>query len=142
MLNNRLPLIISNENCVLITEENHDGYTTNHTSWNTHFAYKFPHQFAEGKTFPEEVVFDNIAFFDKSGKEMLGCSFHAGFNTETVGMDQCVGFITYVHKSTTWKVFTNKKFTMFWFRDINGDLIKFKGDATDPRFVFVGSFKY
>ena len=141
MLNNRLPLIISNENCVLVTEENHDGYTCNHDDWGK-FVFKYPHQFSEGKTFPKEIVLDNIAMFDKSGKEMLGCSVHAGFNTETIGMDQCVGFVTYIHKTTTWKMVRNNKFALLWFKDINGKRINFKGDDSDPRFVLIGSFKY
>ena len=96
---------------------------------------------------------------------MLGYSVHAGFNTESVDMDQCVGFITYLHKSTTWKMMRNNKYTLIWFKDLYGNPIEFRtkkqlvedgllqselteeGEMSDekfisPRFVLNGYFYF
>ena len=147
VLNNSLPLLITNENCIHITEENHDGYSCNHDDVGK-FFYKLPHQFAEGKTFPKNIVLDNISMFDEDGKELLGYSVHCGFNTESVDLDQCIGFITYLHKSTTWKMMRNNKYTLVWFKDRMGNPVEFKYSdekqtrAISPRFVLNGYFKF
>ena len=118
-------MLITNENCILVTEENHAGYSC-HCGDIGKFLFKYPHQFHEGKTFPKEIVVDNISMFDHEGKELLGYSVHAGFNTETDGLDQCIGFITYLHKSTTWKLMRNNKYALIWFKDLFGNPIKFR----------------
>lgn len=133
-LKSTLPLVITNESCVLITEENHSSYTTC-TNVGKYF-YRYPFVFTEGKTYPKIIAIHNIAIFDENGTEQMGCSVHAGFNTETAELDQCIGFITYIHKTTRWLITKSSASTMIWFKNIKGEMFQ------PYRFIIVGRYIY
>lgn len=133
-LKNRLPLIITNDNCILVTRENHSGYALCEEIGKYYFEYPF--QFTQGDKYPKEIVIDNIAVFNEKGQEQMGVSVHCGFNTESMILDQCIGFITYIHKTTKWQVTKTNKGTLIWFKDISGKLFN------PYRFVLIGSYNF
>lgn len=131
-LKTSLPLTITNESCILVTNENHSSYTTCDNIGKYWFQYPFP--FSQGKTYPKLISINNIAVFDEDGKELMGSSFHAGFNTESADLDYCVGFVTYIHKTTTWQVTKSNTSTLLWFKNIKGEIFQ------PYRFIIVGRY--
>lgn len=143
MLKNRLPFIITNENTIKVTEDNHLGYSC-HCDDIGKYIFEYPSEFHQGKTYPKIITIENLDVFDidpdhpENGILKLGCSIHAGFNTEQHQVDQCIGFVSHFNRQSEWKLSRHNKYALIWFKGVGKDSARIDPD----RFVISGYFKY
>ena len=131
MLNNRLPLYITNETCELITEENYRRLARRYEDIGK-YQYVFPPEFVQGKVYPKEIEVQNHGIYTIDHVASFGNMVFAEFNTESTQIPYCLGFVSYHYTPVSWKIYSTSKTSLVWFKDYDNNIIQ------PPRFMIVG----
>lgn len=133
-LSKSLPLIITNNKCVLITEDNYNKYGTKDDIGKYYFPFNLT--FTSSNTYPKEIEISNLCLITSLSQELVGYSIHASFNKDYAEFDHCIGFVSSRQKTTHWIITSHESYTLLWFKNLEYDIF------SPHRFIIIGTYRF